>query len=121
MRYASSTPDRLEVSGTGTGGLAEFTEQLQDSEACFGYVRHIIGNDEMSRRSKFILVCWCGPNVNVMRRGRMTPHIGEVKNVLKAYAIEVQTDHKEDLQADHVEVKLKKAMGANCKFMRFLI
>jgi hypothetical protein len=50
-----------------------------------------------------------------MRRAKMTTQIGQVKQVLRSYAIEIQTDSKTDLKESEVTMKLRKAMGANCK------
>lgn len=47
----------------------------------------------------------------------MTTQIGQVKQVLRSYAIEIQTDSKTDLKESEVTMKLRKAMGANCKFL----
>lgn len=45
----------------------------------------------------------------------MTTQIGQVKQVLRSYAIEIQTDSKTDLKESEVTMKLRRAMGANCK------
>lgn len=45
----------------------------------------------------------------------MTTQIGQVKQVLRSYAIEIQTDSKNDLKEAEVTMKLRRAMGANCK------
>lgn len=44
---------------------------------------------------------------------------GQVKQVIRTYAVEVQTSDKKDLDADAVTMKLRKAMGANCKTIAF--
>ena len=41
---------------------------------------------------------------------------GQVKQVIRTYAVEIQTSDKRELEADAVTMKLRKAMGANCKF-----
>lgn len=40
---------------------------------------------------------------------------GQVKQVIRTYAVEIQTGDKKELDADAVTMKLRKAMGANCK------
>ena len=50
-----------------------------------------------------------------MRKAKMSFQSGQVKQVLRAYAVEIQTDSKKDLELDTVTMKLRKAMGANCK------
>lgn len=45
----------------------------------------------------------------------------EVKQVIRAYAVEIQTDSKKDLELDAVTLKLRKAMGANCECSLYTI
>jgi hypothetical protein len=40
-----------------------------------------------------------------------------VKQVIRTYAVEIQTSDKKELEASAVEMKLRKAMGANCKII----
>ena len=40
---------------------------------------------------------------------------GQVKQVIRTYAVEVQTSDKKELDAEAVTMKLRRAMGANCK------
>ena len=56
LDYESDRSDKLKVTKTGTGGLSEFTELLEDSKASFGYVRVSYSNDKESVREKFALV-----------------------------------------------------------------
>ena len=48
-----------------------------------------------------------------MRKAKMS---FQVKQVIRTYAVEIQTSDKRELEADAVTMKLRKAMGANCKF-----
>lgn len=49
----------------------------------------VVGNDELSRRAKFLLVSWCGSDVKVMRRGKLSVHVADVKSVIKSFAVEI--------------------------------
>jgi hypothetical protein len=40
---------------------------------------------------------------------------GQVKQVIRTYAVEIQTSDKKELDAELVTMKLRKAMGANCR------
>jgi hypothetical protein len=60
-----------------------------------------------------------GPNTKVMRKAKMSFQSGQVKQVIRTYAVEVQTGDKKDLEAETVEMKLRKAMGANCESIFF--
>lgn len=143
-QYASASSDNLKLAGSGTGDIAEMTETLQDDEAAYAYVRMKLGNDEYSERVKFAFVVWqgkqttyfclehisvkslcvrimtyrTGPQTKVMRKAKMSFQSGQVKQVIRSYAIEVQTGDKKDLDEEAVTLKLRKAMGANCKYRR---
>lgn len=45
---------------------------------------------------------------------------GQVKQVIRTYAVEIQTSDKKELDADVVTMKLRKAMGANCESLTFM-
>jgi hypothetical protein len=53
-----------------------------------------VGNDELSKRSKFVFVTWCGPGVKVMRKAKLSVHVSAVKNVIKTFAVEVAASSK---------------------------
>lgn len=56
LDYETERSDKLKVTQTGTGGLSELAELLDDSKASFGYVRVTYSNDKESVREKFALV-----------------------------------------------------------------
>lgn len=116
LRYTDARPDALTVSATGTGGLSEFVSTLESNEAVFGYIRVTIGNDEYSQRAKFVFVRWCGPETKVMRKARLGIQSGEVKEVLRNFAVEVHAESKGELEEGRIMGMVRRAMGANCEF-----
>ncbi|KAJ8081841.1 hypothetical protein PM082_007687 [Marasmius tenuissimus] len=113
LDYESDRSDKLQVTKTGTGGLSELKETLEDSKASFAYVRVQYSNDKESTREKFVLVVWIGPHCKVMRKGKISVHAADVKNVLRVFSIEVAAREKDDLNEDPIVVKLRKAGGAS--------
>ncbi|TPX30728.1 hypothetical protein SmJEL517_g05776 [Synchytrium microbalum] len=113
VQYKDDKSDSLILAGQGTGGLEEFTAQLKEDQAAFGYLRIVVGNDPLSQRAKFLLVSWCGPKVKVMRKAKLSVHIADVKTVFKSFAVEISASGLEDLREKDVQLLLKKAMGAN--------
>ena len=63
--------DKLLVTATGTGGLAELQEKLDSAKASYAYVRVTYSNDKESQREKFILVTWIGSGCKVMRKAKV--------------------------------------------------
>ena len=136
-RYPQSDrSDKLKLTSTGSGGLAELREQLDDSKASYAYARVQYSNDKESIREKFILIVWIGPNCKVMRKAKVrsldhiaytstlcvlfrlvlmrlwgtqiSVHAADVKSVLRVFSIEVPAREKDDLKEEPIVVKLRK-------------
>lgn len=56
LSYASAVGDKLTLSATGTGGLSELADKLDNSQAQYAYVRVEYANDTESKRIKFVLI-----------------------------------------------------------------
>jgi hypothetical protein len=52
-----------------------------------------------------------------MRKAKMSFQSGQVKQVIRTYAVEVQTSDRRDLEEEGVTLLLRKAMGANCELL----
>ncbi|KAJ7359144.1 actin depolymerizing protein [Mycena albidolilacea] len=113
LDYESDRSDTLKVTSTGTGGLDELRDALDDGKASYAYARVAFANDKESTREKFILVVWIGPNCKVMRKAKISVHSSDVKKVLRVFSIEVAGGEKDDLKEDPIVVRLRKAGGAS--------
>jgi len=113
LDYESDRSDKLKVTQTGIGGLSELRDALDDSRASYGYARVTYSNDKESQREKFILVVWIGSGCKVMRKGKISVHTADVKQVLRVYSIEVAARERDDLKEDPIVAKLRKAGGAS--------
>lgn len=63
--------DKLVVTATGTGGLAELQEKLDPSKASYAYARITYSNDKESQREKFILITWIGSGCKILRKAKV--------------------------------------------------
>ncbi|KAI1372812.1 actin depolymerizing protein [Hypoxylon crocopeplum] len=113
LSYAGAVGDKLSLSGTGSGGLAELATQLDDSQAQYGYVRVEYANDTESKRVKFALVIWIGEGTKVMRKARVSIESGNVKRVLSHHSITVDARDRSDLDEKDIVARLRKAGGAD--------
>jgi len=113
LDYEADRSDKLVLTETGTGGLNELREKLDESKASFAYVRVQYANDKESKREKFILVIWIGPSCKIMRKAKISVHTADVKQVLRVYSLEVPAREKDDLKEDPIVVRLRKAGGAS--------
>ena len=113
ISYASAVGNKLSLTKTGTGGLAELVNELDDGQVQYGYVRVEYANDKESTRVKFILVVWIGENTKVMRKARVSIESGDVKRQLSHHSIAVTTGDKSELEEKDIVVRLRKAGGAD--------
>lgn len=70
--YQDEKSNKLQLTETGTGDIAEFASKLDNGRASYGFVRVKYSNDEHSTREKFVFVIWIGPDVKVMRRAKVS-------------------------------------------------
>jgi len=113
ISYAAATGDKLELTETGTGGVAELATKLDDSQAQYAYIRVEYANDKESSRVKFAFIVWIGENTKVMRKAKVSIQSGEVKRVLHHHSITVDARTKSDLNEDEIVRSLRKAGGAD--------
>ncbi|KAI0035481.1 actin depolymerizing protein, partial [Vararia minispora EC-137] len=113
LDYESDRSDKLILTKTGSGGLAELQEAVDPSKASFAYARVSYSNDKESVREKFIFVTWIGPQCKIMRKAKISVHAADVKRVLSVYSIEVPAQNKDDLTQDPIVIRLRKAGGAS--------
>ncbi|KAK4183920.1 putative Coactosin [Podospora australis] len=113
VSYAPTPGNKLVLSATGTGGISELAEQLDNTQVQYAYVRVEYANDAESKRIKFAFVVWIGENAKVMRKARASLEAGEVKKVLSHYSIQVEANDKGDLDEGEIVKRLRKAGGAD--------
>ena len=69
-------------------------------------VSYLQTGDEMSKRSKFVLLTWCGQAVPVLKKAKMSLEKTEVKKIIEAFSVEVQTSDLEDMSLEKVRAQL---------------
>ncbi|KAK0634185.1 hypothetical protein B0T14DRAFT_599276 [Immersiella caudata] len=113
ISYAAPTGAALTLSATGSGGLSELAEHLDDTQVQYAYARVEYANDAESKRIKFAFVVWIGSNTKVMRKARAGIESGAVKKVLSHHSIQVDAGEKRDLDEGEIVKRLRKAGGAD--------
>lgn len=113
VSYAAPTGNRLELTGKGTGGIAELTAALDNSQVQYGYVRVEYANDKESTRIKFVLIVWIGEDTKVMRKARVSIESGTVKGVFSHHHLAITTGDTSELDEKDIVTKLRKSGGAD--------
>jgi len=95
--------------------FADFQSRFSDEERLFGFVRVTTGEEPAfkSARAKFVLVTWIGADVSALKRAKVSTDKTLVKNVIKNFALEIQTSEKSEVKESYFKQLLVKAGGAN--------
>ncbi|UNI19355.1 hypothetical protein JDV02_005542 [Purpureocillium takamizusanense] len=113
VSHAAGSGQKLTLSRTGSGGVAELSSALDDAQVQYGYARVEYANDKESRRVKFVLVVWIGEGTGVMRKARVSVESGDVKRALAHHSIAVTASDRADLDEGDLVARLRKVGGAD--------
>ncbi|EAX94047.1 Cofilin/tropomyosin-type actin-binding protein [Trichomonas vaginalis G3] len=112
ITYAEGSDKVWTLVGKGNGGLDELKEHLNENFRGFGYLRCTTG-DELSVRSKFVFITFCGGKVRLIHRTKLTVHKADVLRVIEQVSISVDASSTEELTQDDINARLNKAGGAH--------
>ncbi|XP_037085745.1 coactosin-like protein isoform X2 [Pollicipes pollicipes] len=107
LKYEGS---QIICSSTGDGFDA-FQQHFGDGDRAFGYLRINTG-DEMSRRTKFVLLIWLGPDVSVLKRARMSTDRAVVKSIIQNFSVEIMLESRGELDLEYIRSRVEKAGGS---------
>ncbi|VUC26890.1 unnamed protein product [Clonostachys rosea] len=111
LSYTGERSNKLGIFAEGQG-LEELKKNLDDKEVLYGYQRIEYANDSESKRIKFVVIVWIGPEVKVMRRARVSVQKGDIVATLKPHGT-VEADEKGDIVRKNIETQLRKNGGAD--------
>lgn len=103
--------NKLEVTAKGSE-FNEFKSQFKPDDRGFGYIKIMTG-DEMSRRSKFVMVTWVGPNVSVMKKAKMSTDKALMKDIIQNLSVEMQCENANEISEERFKTEVVRAGGAN--------
>lgn len=106
---------KLGVKASGTGGLSELSDQFEDDQVMFGFLR-VAAEDRKavtSSRSKTALITWIGPSVGIMKKANVGPQRQELINKLQGIQFFVAASEKADIDMMHLASELLRSGGAH--------
>jgi hypothetical protein len=98
----------LQVLGKGSGDFDEAAVHFKEDDVNYAYFRCDYTEDE-TNRTKFALISWKGDSAPVMKKGKMSVHIAEVKKVFKEFSVELSFSDKSDATQANVLKRIKAA------------
>lgn len=98
----------IHVVGHGTGGADEAVSHLKDDQVLYGLVKVSFTADDETARTKMAFFAWVGPSVAVLKRAKTGVHKSSIKSVIKDFAVELQTDSREELSEENLIKQIKR-------------
>jgi hypothetical protein len=106
----------IQVACFGTEGLAQLLKELANDKVFFGVFRvHAVDvrGDVKSVRAKFIRLCWMGPDVKAIDKGKIGNQRAEFEQILHACHIDIQASELSELATAVLEHKILAGGGAH--------
>jgi len=108
LGYVPKSDTKLKLVGSGSGGLTEVSDQLNDGKILFSLLSFNINNT-----TKFAYVSWCGEGVTGMKKGLFNNHANDVAILFKGFHVQINARNESDVEEQTVVDRLKKATGAS--------
>lgn len=108
--YESKT--KIGLIGKGNNGLDGLREHFTESDARFGFLRYMSGDQE-SKRVKFVYITWAGPSISGMVRARLTVHKPSIVGMIGQFHVEVFAEDLSECTPEVIKDKVVKSSGAN--------
>lgn len=106
----------LEVVGTGSGGLEELKNHLDDSRIQFGIIK-VFGVDEKetttSRRAKYVFITYIGERVSVLVKARVSVQKGQITPSFHGVQAYLDFSGKDEVTQEVIGQKLAGCGGAH--------
>jgi len=111
--FAVSAGDAANKLGVKAKGVdfSDFKSNFGPDDHGFGYIKITTG-DEMSKRSKFVLCTWVGPNVSVMKKAKMSTDKALLKDIIQNLSVELLVESAAEFTLEHFKTEVDKAGGA---------
>lgn len=106
------TGSRISVVATGSDGLGGLLSHFKPDNRVYGFVRVVTG-DALSKRAKFVLLVWAGPELSALKRARHATDKMILKEVVREFAVEMSANSLDDFSEEAIITACRKAGGAD--------
>ncbi|KAF0975500.1 hypothetical protein FDP41_005494 [Naegleria fowleri] len=113
IKWFTFIPEKTEIvkDAEGNGDWSEFLSNFGPTDVKFGIFRAVAVDDD-SRRTKYILVAWTGPQCNAMKRSKVAANKTAVTQKF-AIHVDVQASDVDLLSQEEIIAKLNSSTGAH--------
>ncbi|KAM9969171.1 hypothetical protein ACTFIW_003722 [Dictyostelium discoideum] len=116
LSFESPKSQKIKLVGSGSGGVAELVEHLQDDLVGFALVRKIDKIDD-SETVKFAFINFIGEKVGILQKGKISVTIGGVKDFLGSFQCDFLVTSKNEISDEIVLNKIQDISGTGSKVL----
>ncbi|KAL9647659.1 hypothetical protein ABK040_015149 [Willaertia magna] len=109
--FSETEKNTLVLDQQGNGDYSEFLGNFGPSDVKFGLFRAVAVDDD-SRRTKFILVAWTGPNSHAMKRSKVAANKTQITQKYSIH-VDVQASDVNDITQEELITRLNSSTGAH--------
>lgn len=110
VTYENSGSSHIIPFGSGSGGVAELQQKLDDDKVVYGLVRKIEQIDD-SQVIKFCFVKWIGPNIPTMQKAKIGTHSGTIRTFFHPHHVTLDSPDKPEVNDDNIMKLIRIASG----------
>eukprot|EP01132_Coremiostelium_polycephalum_P005357 gene5357-6683_t len=108
------SPDRIKLISTGTGGVTELTQQLNDESMLYAIVRVVDVVDNIPT-DRYAYITWIGDNVKGIDKARFGTNKSSVTKLLGHYNVEIIASSHNEISESEIMKKVQDASGSRIR------
>lgn len=109
--YEGPKSNTIVLVGTGSGGVNELVNHLQDDIIGYGLVRKTDKIDD-SVTVKFAFINWIGENSNRMQKARISTHQGAIRKFIGQFHVDITASSKDEVSDQIITQKIMDTSGS---------
>lgn len=101
----------LVVTATGTGGIDELKDELDDCQVMYALYRTTDTYDDI-QTVKFVYIYWIGEDVKPMTKGKVSAYAGPIEKIFSPAHVSMIFSQKHELREDIIRDKVMASSGS---------
>jgi len=102
--------NKIQVVGSGEGGLPEMLEELNEGAPCYAFARFEVESSYGAKSAKFAYITWAPDGVPATRKGVLHAHSQQMEKFLKGFHTQINARTEDELEESAVIDKIKRTL-----------
>lgn len=108
------SPDRIKLVSTGSGGVGELSQHLDDGSMLYAIVRVVDIVDNIPT-DRYVYITWIGDNVKGIDKARFGTNKSSVTKLLGHYNVEIIASSQNEISETEIMKKVQDASGSRIR------